>query len=222
MDPRERLQDAEEAHRTAYEGLVSGLNTAMPCFVVNVYMNTAGKAMTVDLQPTVMAKQRAEDGTVQDVKLPLLVDVPVIFPGGGGFVVTFPIKPGDEALAIFGNRCIDSWWQSGGIQTQAEIRMHDLSDAFCLVGPRSQPKVIPNISTTTAQLRTEDGTCYVELAGGGVINIVAPASVNFTTPHITQTGDIVAQGDVVAGTISLEDHLHSDAGGTGDSGPPVP
>lgn len=221
MDPRERLQDPEEALRTAYDGLVSSLNTAMPCQVVNVYMNTAGKAMTVDLQPLIMAKQRAEDGTVKDVKLPLLVDVPVVFMGGGGFVVTFPIQPGDEALAIFGQRCIDSWWQSGGIQTQAEIRQHDLSDAFCIVGPRSQPHVIPNISTSTAQLRTNDGTCYIELAGGGVINIVAPAAVNFTTPHITQTGDVVAQGDVVGEGTSLHTHVHINAGGTGDSGPPA-
>lgn len=222
MDPKERLHDNEEATRTAHEGLVSGLWTALPCEVVNVYLNTAKKAMTVDLQPTIMAKQRAEDGTVKDVKLPLLLDVPVMFPNGGGFTLTFPIKPGDEALAIFGSRCIDSWWQSGGIQTQAEVRMHDLSDAFCLVGPRSQPHVIAAISTTAVQLRSDDGSTFMEITPDQKVNVTAPASMTFTTPLLHVTGEITTGGDVIANTISLQHHVHANSGGTGNSGEPVP
>lgn len=164
MDPRERFNDTEEAFRTAVGGLLAGLWTALPCIVVNV--NFA--AMTVTLQPTIMAQQRNEVGATVNVKLPVLVDVPIVYQGGGGYVATFPIAAGDEALAIFASRCIDSWWQSGGIQTQAELRMHDLSDAFAIIGPRSQPHVITGINPAAAQLRKNDGSSFVEVNSQGV------------------------------------------------------
>jgi hypothetical protein len=85
------------------------------------------------------------------------VDVPVIFPRGGGCTLTFPVKAGDECLLIFADRCIDFWWQNGGVQKPVDLRMHDLSDAFAIVGPQSQAHKISGISTSAAQLRTDDG-----------------------------------------------------------------
>jgi hypothetical protein len=35
--------------------------------------------------------------------------------------------------------------------------MHDLSDAFCIVGPQSQAKKIGGISTSAVELRSDDG-----------------------------------------------------------------
>lgn len=56
----------------------------------------------------------------------------------------------------------------------------------------------------------------------GTLNITASDSVNFTTPRITQTGEIVSQGDQVAGGVSQIHHPHSDVQyGTAQSGPPV-
>ena len=81
MDPKERINDAEISFRAAVQGILSGLWTAMPGFVTNI--NAAN--MTVDIQPTIMAQQRGQDGSVQNVKLPLLLDCPIMFLGGGGF-----------------------------------------------------------------------------------------------------------------------------------------
>ena len=55
------------------------------------------------------------------------------------------------------------------------------------------------------------------------LNIKASDSVNFDTPTITQTGQIVSQGDQVAGGVSQIEHPHSGVqAGNGQSGPPVP
>ncbi len=80
----------------------------------------------------------------------LLVDVPVIFPRGGGVTLTFPVADGDECLVIFADRCIDFWWQSGGVQEHVDWRSHDLSDAFVIPGPQSQAHKISGISTSAA------------------------------------------------------------------------
>lgn len=55
------------------------------------------------------------------------------------------------------------------------------------------------------------------------LNIKASGSVNFDTPTITQTGQIVSQGDQVAGGISQISHVHtSTQPGSGQSGAPAP
>ena len=55
------------------------------------------------------------------------------------------------------------------------------------------------------------------------LNIKASVAVNFETPSITQTGQIVSQGDQVAGGISQINHVHtSTQPGSGQSGAPAP
>lgn len=131
---------------------------------------------TVSVQLAIREK-RYNDGEETWEDVPLLVDVPVVFPRAGGYLLTLPIAPGDECLVIFGDNCMDAWWQSGGVQNQIDCRRHDLSDGYAIPGPWSQPRVIPNYSTKSTQLRTENGEAYIELSGnainlvGGVITI---------------------------------------------------
>lgn len=57
----------------------------------------------------------------------------------------------------------------------------------------------------------------------GTLNITATDSVNFDTPKITQTGQIISQGDQVAAGVSQVNHPHSGVqAGNGQSGSPVP
>ena len=124
MDRRERLDDPEESLRMALESYASQLWTALPASVVSVNL----ESQTVSVQPTIQGSVSDPSGNVRLVNLPVLVDVPLVWPRAGGFALTFPIAAGDEVLVVFSCRCIDSWWQSGGIGAPAEARMHDLSD----------------------------------------------------------------------------------------------
>ena len=109
------------------------------------------ESVTAVVQPGIRCVQRDNDGATITSEYPQLVDVPVIFPRGGGCTLTFPVKPGDECLLVFSDRCIDFWWQNGGVQEAVDPRLHDLSDAFAIVGPQSQARKISGISTTAAQ-----------------------------------------------------------------------
>ena len=167
MDPRERFDDPVEAQRAAMDGRQAQIQTAMP----GIIQSYNAEAQTCTVQPAIKGRVEYPDGSVKSVPLPLLVDVPVKFPSGGGFTLTFPVAPGDECLVIFASRCIDAWWQSGGVQEPLATRMHDLSDGFALVGPRSQTRKLPNVSTTNTQLRTDDGATYIEIQPGGKVRI---------------------------------------------------
>ncbi|KAF1003695.1 MAG: hypothetical protein GAK36_00203 [Pseudomonas sp.] len=208
----------------ALNGLQSKLWTALPGIIQSFDAN----AMTCVIQPAVQALVRDETGALAPVNLPLLLDCPVQFPAGGGVTLTFPVAAGDECLVVFASRCIDAWWQSGGIQAQAELRMHDLSDGFALLGFRSQPRVIAAINTSAAQLRSDDGATFVEVAPGGGVTITAPAGLTINANvqvngDVSVTGDVLAYGDVKASDISLQKHLTSGVTpGPGVSGAPVP
>ncbi len=79
---------------------------------------------------------------------------------------------------MFADRSIDFWWQNGGVQESAAERMHHLSDAFAIVGPQSQAQKISGISTSTAQLRTDDGAAFIELdPGSHAVNVTTPGKL---------------------------------------------
>lgn len=165
MDPRERMEDPLVAARAMLRGWQADIWTALPA---KVQSYDAAK-MTVEVQPTIQAQVRSPEGKQpwSNVTLPVCVDCPVQFPSGGGFVLTFPIAVGDEGIVIFSSRCIDAWWQNGGVQPQAELRLHDLSDGMFIPGLFSQPRVVtPSPSTSAAQLRSADGQTVVEVDDG--------------------------------------------------------
>lgn len=181
MDRRERINDLTEAVRAAIGGDRAGLWTALP----GIVQSYDPAAMTVSVQPAIRAVVEDEVGRSAPVTLPLLVDVPVCFPGGGGFTLTFPIRAGDECLVVFAARCIDGWWQSGGVQPQAEPRMHDLSDGLAVFGPRSQPRVLaPLAHAQDVQLRADDGLSHVAITPGGAIHAKASSSITLEAPEV--------------------------------------
>lgn len=225
MDSRERYDDPEVMLRAMLAGLQSMVWTALPGAIVSF----DAEAVTAVVQPGIAGVVSTQDGKTKSVNMPVLVDVPVVFPRGGGCTLTFPVAAGDECLIVFASRAIDGWAQSGGVQTPSDSRKHALSDAIVILGPQSQANKISGISTSTTQLRSDDGSTYVELdATGQVLNFVAPGGCNFTTPEATFSGKITAQeniastnGDVLAGTVSLKNHVHTNVtSGTSLSGKP--
>lgn len=174
MDRRERLHSDLQPMLMLMDTLRADLWTAMP----GIVQSFDPVAMTCSVQPCILANlQNEKTGKISTVQLPLLLDCPVFFPAGGGYTMTFPIAPGDECLVVFASRCIDAWWQAGGIQAQSLIRMHDLSDGFVFAGVRSQPRVLPAVSTGSVQLRTDDGSAFVEISGTD-INAVTPSNIS--------------------------------------------
>ena len=73
--------------------------------------------------------------------------------------------------------------------------MHDLSDGFVFVGVRSQPRVIPNVSTGATQLRSDDGSTLIELdPASQKVRIVAPGGFDVVAPRSTFSDQVLVQG----------------------------
>lgn len=149
------------------------IRVAIPAIVKSVDT----QRQTLTCQPAIRERMNDGDGNLSWIEIPELLDVPFFIYSGGGYCLTLPIQPGDDCLVIFGDNCMDAWWQSGGVQNQIERRRHDLSDGFALVGFRSQPAVVSDYSADTAQLRNASGDAYIEISGS-TINIHGAGGVN--------------------------------------------
>lgn len=203
MDRRERFTDSmTEGVLAALQGHQATIWTALPGIVRKVDMT----AMTVEVEPAIQCLVTNQDDSQEWVSIPVCADVPIAFPGGGGFTLTFPIAVGDEALIVFSSRCIDAWWQSGAqdsAQPQAELRMHDLSDGFAIIGPRSQPRVLsPVPSTDGAELRNDARSAFVRIDGSANVTVQTSGNVQVTAGG-DLTADITGDASVVAGTASV-------------------
>ncbi|WP_043614303.1 Gp138 family membrane-puncturing spike protein [Chromobacterium violaceum] len=191
LDYKERIGDQQQAISLAIDSALAGVWTALP----GVIQSFDPVAVTVVVQPAIQGVVRQPDGSAKAVNLPLLLDVPVVFPRGGGATLTFPILPRDECLVVFSSRCIDAWWQSGGVQIPMEMRMHDLSDGFALPGPFSQAQRIGGISTSSVQLRSNDGGTYIDLnPATEKVKIVAPGGFEVDAPASLFSGTVTIQG----------------------------
>ena len=224
FDTNQAVNDPTRIFKDMLNAQKAGFWVGMPCIVESY---DADK-VTITAQPAIRIAMRKSDGTISMEEIPVLQDVPVMFTRGGGCVITHPIKKGDECFVVFADRCIDVWWQNGGIQNPFDNRKHDLSDGFAFFAPQSQPNKVKNISTETLQIRTDDGGAYIELnPQTKEINIKA-SKVNIDadvemTKTLTVTGLIKSMTDVVAKTISALMHRHPGVqSGNGTSGPPMP
>ena len=173
----ERLQNKNVQQRVAIQDYVMNLRVSCP----GIIQSYDEASQTVTVQPAIRDKIRL-NGNVTDESLPLLVDVPVYFPSGGGYSLTFPIVAGDECLVVFGDSCIDAWWQSGGVQNQLDKRRHDLSDGFAFVGFKSKPNAVPAGAGTTLQ----GSSGSINLNGGTIT--ISDANVVINSSNVTIAG----------------------------------
>lgn len=197
MDRRERVADPLVGLQAILGGLQARIWTAMP----GILQSYDATKLTCTVQVAIKAQHRDPAGKWTDVALPLLVDVPVVMPRGGGYGLTLPLAANDEGLVVFASRCIDAWWQSGGVQPQAEFRMHDLSDGFFIPGTASQPNVPEGVSTSAARLWSEDGLNYVELDKTlGTVHAKSQTRITLESPVTEITGGLVV-GGVISGQV---------------------
>lgn len=164
----------ESVYKVLTNNIMNNLRVAMPGIIEAFDPVT----QTATIQPAIRELIANMDLSQEWVNIPLLLDVPVVLPRAGGFVLTMPVQKGTECLVIFADRCLDAFFSNGGVQNQLEMRKHDLSDGIAIIGMWSQPNVIPNYSTTAAELRSDDGSTFISLSPGEININAASVKIN--------------------------------------------
>lgn len=143
-----------------YESIISETMFRIRCAIPAIVQSYNPENNTVEAQPAIRERLIAEDGTVYYKELPLLINVPVVFPRANSCGITFRLKQNDECLVIFSDLSIDNFWVSGSIQNPVEVRRHDLSDGIAIPCTLSQPST----GTIPENLTIKQGSSFVELS----------------------------------------------------------
>lgn len=121
--------------------LASALKEIIKAQVVDVHVSMPAKVISynsnqqsVNVQPLLRKAFLDEAGERQIESLPVIGDVPVVFPGSGGTRIIFPISAGDTVLLIFSEASLDKWLVRGGEVDPEDDRHHALSDAVAIPG----------------------------------------------------------------------------------------
>lgn len=227
MDLRERINDDEEMIRSAIDQAMTRMWTSAPGRVVSYN----AQKQTASIQITVKSFVKQPDGSQKAVDLPILEEVPVQFPGAGGQTMTFPVKAGDEVVVMFMSRASDAQQQSGGDQQASDASTHGLSHPRAMLGFRSNPRALQNVSTDETEVRSDDGNTKISLSGAGGVGISTDKQVGITAANGVSigggsgetaiTGTVRITGELIVNDIVFSTHKHTGVqpGGGTSAGP---
>lgn len=150
-----RTPALEEVIRLAMEHRIGDLHVAIPAKVVE-YDNAS---QTASVQPLLQSSTLAPDGKeIGPDTLPIVQQVPVVFPRAGGFFISFPVQEGDHVLLVMCERSIDRFmYGDGDVTDPVDLRMHHLADAVAYPGLYPLSRNIKDAGKTDMRIGKDGG-----------------------------------------------------------------
>lgn len=166
-----------------------------------------------DVKPTLKRVTRdQDDGRLVDT-LPVVPAVPVCFPRGGTYFVTWPLAAGDSGLLVFCERDLSPWRATGQDSDPLDEGLHTLAGAVFL----------PGLETAARALSSRPDHLVLGKEGG--------PEVHLDGSHVdlgAAGGQLVALANLVKARLdaiqsAFDSHVHAGVqAGTGTSGPAAP
>ena len=122
-----------------YDNLIQKASFDIRCCIPGIIQSYNAENNTAEIQPAIREEVVNEDNSVSYVNLPLLINVPIVFPSTKLGGVRFTLEQGDECLVVFSDLSYDNFWTSGNVQNPIEVRRLDLSDGIAIPCVLSQP-----------------------------------------------------------------------------------
>jgi hypothetical protein len=183
----------------------------------------------VSVQPLIRHAYRDESAERQVESLPMINDVPVVFPGAAGYRVTFPIAAGDTVLLVIASASIDKWLKHGGEGDPLLDHRHRLRDAIAIPGLRSFADALSDAPTDKMTIGKDDGP-IIDIDG----DTIKISQERGSTPYIEVASDFVHLGSdkgaflalksdvqTIRDDLHLHEHVAPGGGGATTGGPSV-
>ncbi len=129
-----------EIIRANNAALRAGLHTSMPG-VIKSY-NPLTK--TADVLPVIKTPLYEPETGAEDEaeELPVIPNVPVSFPRGGGWHLSFPLQAGDHVTLVFSESATGQWRESGEVSDPGDVRRHSLGYPTAFLGAHPDADVL--------------------------------------------------------------------------------
>ena len=164
LDTINRNPSQTEVLELAIDTKLKSINVCLPAVVQKFDFENK----LVEVQPALKIKLKDKD----PMNLPLIQDVPVVYPRSETAGVYFPLKEGDSCLLVCSQRSIDNWLTNGGVVDPANPRKFSLSDATAIVGlyPTSKQLPINDADKDNLVLVNEKGSLAINPSGSIVLS----------------------------------------------------
>lgn len=204
--------------------LAEVLRTALNMSLVNMHVALPGRiekydaaTQKADVQPMIQLKTPTNDGGSLLENLPIINEVPVMFPRCGTFFISFPLVVGDYVLLVFNDASIDNY-ATGTLSVPADpgdFRTHDINDAVCFPGFFPFASALKQADTTNLALGKDEGGIQIHLTPGGV------AEVKFGGGTANKSAAIAENLQTLYIQFKALYDAHVHPTGVGPSGPPA-
>lgn len=207
-----------ELLQLAVETRLFEVHTSMPGQVVAVHSDASSKRQYCDVRPCLRRCLEADEASAVpfvEEELPVIPRVPIGYPQGGGWFVSYPLQPGDFVTLVFSERSIDRWIATAKKARQqsistGDVGTHTLDGAIALpVGPAPAGELLEGVSGADMVLGHVSGSPLLTFSADGTV---------------TLQGHLVVSGEVTAGNATTPVHVTTHKHGTamGPSGIPLP
>lgn len=191
-----------EVIRRAIDARMIDVHTALPGRVESYDAAT----QTADVKPLIKRVIRTRQGAPVEEPLPVIPNIPVVFPGAGEFFISFPVQVGDTGLIIFCERNLDRW---------REVEGEDVNPGDQSMHPLSGATFHPGLRPSNQALGDADGTNMAFGKDGGFVGHVTSDDVELPAGST----EFLARADrVEAGLQDIVDAITNAAVGSGDGG----
>jgi len=150
----ERAPELAEFIRKALDARLAHVNVSLPG---RIEKYDAGQ-QKADVKPLIMTAFDDESDDRQVLSIPIITNVPVAFPQGGGYSLTFPLAAGDLGLIVWSNLSLDRWLAGQGQEVDPEVdHLHQLSDGIFIPGIRPFGSALRGVPDDHAAIGATDG-----------------------------------------------------------------
>lgn len=138
-----------------------------------------------------------------------IASVPVLQVGGGGFVISFPLIPGDLGWIKASDRDISLFKANYAAAAPNTQRTHNFSDAMFIPDSFMKDVVINGEDAGNLVIQNLDSTVRIAIWPDKVkitapevivvapeVTVIASTEITLDTPLTTCTGDLVVEGDI--------------------------
>jgi hypothetical protein len=182
----------------AFKKMMQQVDGMMPAQVI-AYDRTTNR-----VQVQIMITQITTSGT--QIPRSQVASIPVIVLGGGGFVLSFPIKPGDFGWILASDRDTSLFLQSAAQSPPNTMRLKSFSDGVFIPSLMTS-LTIDGDDVDKITIQSADSLTKISI-GNDSIDIVSPVKININAPDIMidlgdDTNILNVNGSIVAtGTIT--------------------
>lgn len=150
------------------------LHTSMPGLIVEY--DSASKRATVQPALRVVMTDETERNR------PPIVNVPILHPSGGGYIVHIPLVKGDPVMLVFSERGISRFKRAYKVSAPDDTQILSMRDAVGL--PGFGARQVTQVDDGALCAQTDNGAQYISLKKDGNIKVLSTAKITLTAPDI--------------------------------------